>query len=45
VTTLPGLTADTTVFAIGSQIGEKRPDCGEARDCLQWVAMEAPRVA
>ena len=39
----PGLTADTTVFAIGSQRGEERPACEGARYCPQGVALEAPR--
>lgn len=37
VDSLPGLTADTTVFAIVSQGGDEGPPCEEARYCLQGV--------
>lgn len=33
----PGLTADATVFAIGSQSGVESPHCEETRYCLQGL--------
>lgn len=43
--TLPGLTADATVFAIGSQHGVNGPACEGAKYCPHWVALEALRLA